>query len=147
MRPRTDRKESSRSKPTVLKALERSSSATPEGAGGIDDRHLSDTAPLPQTTVPSNPKVWEEKSWLGHPQKTPRMTDRTSPGSEKKDRGKETDPLDASSTLNRSHRWTSDACWSVRSPDAADGRTSRAQQRKQEEDHSPQQEPQSQHKV
>ena len=33
MRPRTDRKESSRSKSTVSKALERSSSATPEGAG------------------------------------------------------------------------------------------------------------------
>ena len=45
MRPRTDRKESSRSKSTASKALERSSSATPEGEGGrrppTPERNLS----------------------------------------------------------------------------------------------------------
>ena len=133
MRPRTDRKESSRSKSTASKALERSSSATPKGGGGHDRQNLSYTALLPRTTAASSPKgqdeasghppergenrqeylqahvqTWEEKSRLGHLRKTPKKTNRTSPGGEKNDQGKENDPEDASSSLYRSHCWTSD---------------------------------------
>ena len=51
---------------------------------------------------------WEEESQLGHLRKIPKKTDRTSPGGEKNDQGKENDPEDASSLLDRSHRWMSD---------------------------------------
>ena len=92
-------------------------------------------------------QLWEEKPRLGHLLRTQKTTDRTSPDGEKKDQGKETCPSDASSIACRSHRWTSDgdACWVEMSPDAADGWKRRAQQREQEEDHTHQQEPQSQH--
>ena len=94
-------------------------------------------------------QLWEEKSRLSHLPTSQNPTDRTSPDSEKKDQGKETYPSDASSNACQSRRWTSDndACWAARSPDAADGRTSRAQQRRQKEDHPQQQESQSQHQM
>ena len=152
--PKTDRNESSRSKSTVSTALDRCHPLHPK-VSGIDDQHPSDDGPLARMTATSNPKgqdaasghppersdnrqeylqahvqLWEEKSRLGHLLTSQNPTDRTSPDSEKKDQGKETYPSDASSNACRSRRWTSDddACWVARSPDAADGRTSRAQQ-------------------
>ena len=133
MRLRTDQKESSRSKSTASKALEWSSSATLKGEGDrrpptperyrsapADDRAVQPKGPgrgersparageNRQEYLQAHVQLWEERSQLGHPRKTSRMTDRTSPGGEKKDQVKETDPQDASSTLHRSHCWTSD---------------------------------------
>ena len=104
------------------------------GGGDDDDcQNLSDTAPLPRTTAAVSPngqdeasghspergenrqeylqahiQTWEEKSRLSHLRRTPKKTDRTSPGGEKNDQGKENDLEDASSSLYRSYRWTSD---------------------------------------
>ena len=77
------------------------------------------------------------------------MSDSATPDCEKKDYGKETSSLAASSIACRSYRWMSDddACWVENLPDAADGRTRRAQQREQKEDRSCQQELQSHHQM
>ena len=155
IRARADRKESSRSMSKASKALERSSSTSPRGED--DCQTLCDTAPPQRKTAAASPKgqgeasgrlpefgekrqehlqahvqKWEEETRLGHLQKNWRMTDRSPPGGKKNDQGKGNDPEDASSSPDRSHRWTSDvdACWSRR---PTDGQTNRAQQRKQQE--------------